>query len=135
VAAADVNGILDLAVGGLRRTRVLQGNSDGSFQTTTVSYGTGRASLAIADFNGDGLPDLAATDYGDAGSNNTFILINDGQCRQRTLGSHRGPDLAGTAASQVLFQALARRRHRTLMGLEKGIRPGRTIARCFLVGV
>ena len=35
-------------------------------------------SLVMADFNNDGLPDLASTSYLGAASNNVFVLINQG---------------------------------------------------------
>jgi hypothetical protein len=85
VAAKDLNGdgILDLAVVFGGGVRVLLGNGDGTFQTSPISYLAGGAygahfvtSLAIADFNGDGLPDLAVAN---SDSRNVAILINDGK--------------------------------------------------------
>ena len=70
MAVGDFNGDgkLDLAV--QRRhfytnsVGVLLGNGDGTFQTV-VGYMTGQMphSVAVADFNGDGKPDLVATNY------------------------------------------------------------------------
>jgi hypothetical protein len=61
VATADLNrdGKLDLVVANGRYVSVLLGNGDGTFQTS-VSYLIGRAvlRLALADLNGDGVPDL-----------------------------------------------------------------------------
>jgi hypothetical protein len=73
VAVGDFNGdgILDLAVadygnqfgGGV--VSVLLGNGDGSFQAArTFAAGLGPRSLAVGDFNGDGLLDLAVVGYG-----------------------------------------------------------------------
>ncbi|HWE01776.1 MAG TPA: VCBS repeat-containing protein [Tepidisphaeraceae bacterium] len=77
IVTADFNGDgnVDLAVtdpvGGT--VNVLLGNGDGTFQTPiTTSYGTAQptgtiatAYLASADFNGDGIPDLAVADPAD----------------------------------------------------------------------
>jgi hypothetical protein len=55
---------------------VFLGNGDGSFQTTNFNYLTGYStSVAVGDFSGDGLPDLAVTDLD---SNSVSILDNDG---------------------------------------------------------
>src|SRR5262249_47311302 len=70
IAVGDLNGdgILDLAVGDVRlgsdAVRVLLGKGDGTFQParsyTTGATGDFIASVAIADVNGDGIPDLVA---------------------------------------------------------------------------
>jgi hypothetical protein len=69
IAAADFNGdgILDLAVsnsnsGGTLLT-ILMGNGDGTFTATTTSPTVGLYpdSIVVADFNSDGIPDLALT--------------------------------------------------------------------------
>jgi len=67
VATADINqdGKLDLVTvnysnGNAGSVSVLLGNGDGTFQTHIDSgVGTGPDGLAIGDFNGDGIPDLA----------------------------------------------------------------------------
>ena len=77
VAAADFNGdgIPDLAVAnyGSSQVSVLLGNGDGTFQTA-VGYASSAApdgiepySVAVGDFNGDGIPDLAVTNYSNSG--------------------------------------------------------------------
>lgn len=82
--AADFNGDgkLDLALadygfGSLTQgsISILLGNGDGTFRPP-VNYGSGRyAAMAVADFNGDGKPDLAVTEqYGQA----VLIMLGNG---------------------------------------------------------
>jgi hypothetical protein len=55
------NGVLDLAAVERSGARLLLGNGDGTFGAAQ-SYAAGSASsLVVADFNGDGRPDLALT--------------------------------------------------------------------------
>jgi hypothetical protein len=72
VAVGDFNGdgIPDLAVGtltnlGFPTVSVLLGNGDGTFQAAK-NYGVSSdpVSVAVGDFNGDGIPDLAVGSYG-----------------------------------------------------------------------
>jgi hypothetical protein len=74
VAVADLNGdgILDLAVANAGSypyypdgsVGVLLGNGDGNFQAAVTYYaGYSPNSVAVGDFNGDGVPDLAVTGY------------------------------------------------------------------------
>ncbi|HLJ98140.1 MAG TPA: VCBS repeat-containing protein [Gemmataceae bacterium] len=78
VTAADCNsdGRLDLIVVSSQTVRVLLGNGDGTFQPTYTSYvaGSSAISLAIADFNADGWPDLAVANNA---SGDVSILLND----------------------------------------------------------
>ncbi len=76
------NGVLDLAVSDADNNAVwvLEGNGDGTFQTakeyaanTTGVTTTTPVALAVGDFNGDGLPDLATADYA---SSTVSILLN-----------------------------------------------------------
>jgi hypothetical protein len=85
VVVKDFNGdgILDVAVAFAGGVRVLLGNGDGTFQTSPISYLAGgfgdinfTPCLAVADFNGDGFPDLAVTS---GAFNNIVILINEGK--------------------------------------------------------
>src|SRR5208283_5384452 len=83
VAVADVNGdgqpdlaVADGGYGNNGAVGVLLGNGDGTFQAAVV-YGSGGASpscVALADVNGDGLPDLILSN-GDSG--NVGVLLNN----------------------------------------------------------
>ncbi len=87
LVTADFNGDgkLDLAsttgTGDTSSVEVLLGNGDGSFQAG-VRYPTEQnpTSLVTADFNGDGMPDLAAADAGDddGGFAGVSILLGKG---------------------------------------------------------
>ena len=82
IAAGDLNGdgIVDLVVadngvsGGLT---VFLGNGDGTFKAGNEisATGEGTVSVAIADFNGDGIPDLAVTNYA---NDDLSVLLGNG---------------------------------------------------------
>lgn len=73
LATADFNGdgILDLAVSNNDGENVndaidiFLGNGDGTFKTAAMNAGNGLSfkSIAVADFNGDGIPDLAVGEF------------------------------------------------------------------------
>ncbi len=87
-AIGDFNGdgILDMAVANCgdcsylnynsNTVTVLLGNGDGTFTTkSTLTVGTAPEFVAVGDFNGDGIPDLAVTN----GSDNTVsVLLGNG---------------------------------------------------------
>ena len=86
VVARDLNGDghLDLAVGNIGTFRdagadtvsILLGNGDGTFRaaaSSPLTVGDKPFSLTVADFDGDGRPDLAVANYG---SNNVSVLLN-----------------------------------------------------------
>ena len=82
VAVADFNGDgnADLAVAnqGDGTVTVLLGNGSGGFTAASGSpfaVGTNPYSVAVADFNGDGNPDLAVANYG---SGTVTVLLGDG---------------------------------------------------------
>jgi hypothetical protein len=107
LAVADFNrdGVPDLVVADTGESfapggtvRLLLGNGDGSFQAATrFPVGRQPTALAVADFNGDLLPDLAVANET---SNNVSILLNDG-----LWPPHAGP---GSAPSRA----------------QRGVRPG-----------
>lgn len=76
-AAADFNGDgkTDLAFtsSGGTTVSVMLGKGDGTFQSP-VTYAAGSVSIAVGDFNGDGIPDLATTGDG----TNVDILLGNG---------------------------------------------------------
>lgn len=77
VADATGDGKQDIIATTAASVHVIRGNSDGTFGTqSTVSLGsyTGNAT-AVADFNGDGFPDLVVAATGATGSNAVLLVF------------------------------------------------------------
>src|SRR5206468_5762063 len=86
---------------------VLLGNGDGTFQPAQqFEAGSGPNAVAVGDFNGDGIQDLAVADYGvyPQRANTVSILIGNGD------GSFRPPQAVqvGNAPSFVAVGDLNR---------------------------
>jgi hypothetical protein len=87
VGAFRGNGVLDVAVaasinspGFVGRMTVLLGNGDGTFQAP-VNYATawrGTAAVAVADVNGDGVPDIVAVNASGNATMSVFLGNGDG---------------------------------------------------------
>ncbi|MGB6827183.1 MAG: FG-GAP-like repeat-containing protein [Terracidiphilus sp.] len=90
IAAADLNGDgkMDLVVttpGTVGTATIFLGNGDGTFAPVAVSPAVGSepSSIAVGDFNGDGIPDLAVVsqcgyDANCVGPGSVTILLGDG---------------------------------------------------------
>src|SRR5207253_3202005 len=76
---------------------VLLGNGDGTFQAAQAfGAGTNPASVAVGDFNGDGMPDLAVANFN---SDNVSVLINNTAIAPNTLTVNRAGIGRGTVTS------------------------------------
>jgi hypothetical protein len=118
VAIADVNGDHkpDLIVAnsfgsaaGLGNVGVLLGNGDGTFQTAVpyLSGAFGAASVAVADVNGDGKPDLVVANCASGnncvGTGNVGVLLGNGDGTFQTAVTYGGGGNApfGVAVADV----------------------------------
>jgi len=82
ILSADFNtdGRLDLVIsnGYPAVVNVLLGNGDGTFQSTDYNFFPYLNRMAIGDFNGDGILDVAVVDVGLSFSGEVFILRGKG---------------------------------------------------------
>jgi len=117
VAVADLNGDgkPDLIVANLcgndphclgpGTVGVLLGNGDGTFRpaVTYDSGGMGAPSLAIADVNGDGKPDIVVTNGGASGGDGVGVLLGKGNGTFRKAVTYKsgGPEAWAVAVADV----------------------------------
>jgi hypothetical protein len=116
LVAADVNGdgFLDLVVAecginscsGFGDVGVLLGNGDGTFQTA-FNYGSGggySTSVAVADLNGDGRPDVVAANNN---GGNVGVLLNNTVPAKTTLTLTSSPNPSQVDQSVTFIATLA----------------------------
>lgn len=96
IAAGDLNGdgIVDLVVANDAENgsiTIFPGNGDGTFKAGNEISGTGSGTVSVimADLNGDGIPDLAVTNYD---SNSVSILLGNGNGTFQPPVSYTVPD-------------------------------------------
>lgn len=93
----DLDGDLDVLVGGAKQLVGLQNNGDGSWKATVPFAGVaGLRDFAWADFNGDGVPDAAVLDG--AGKLSVFLNQRAGHFRRAELGGVGGTALSLSVA-------------------------------------
>ena len=101
LAVADVNGDgkPDLVVSaccasnGDSEAAVLLGDGDGTFQSPRLYdlNGTALSSIAVADLNGDGKPDIASANYDGSTSSSVTVLLGNGDGTFQSPVSSLGP--------------------------------------------
>lgn len=110
LVVADLNGDgkLDLVEGnginldgGSTTLAIFLGNGDGTFARTTTSPTTigSPQSIAVADFNADGKPDLVVTNYSSNGGVNVFLGNGDGTFATTPLSLSTGSSPTSVATA------------------------------------
>jgi sugar lactone lactonase YvrE len=101
VAVGDFNGdgISDLAVTNSLENgtvNILLGKGDGTFTAASVSPATGPSpdGIAVADLNGDGIADLAITDYDGYDNNAVTVLLGNGDGTFKAPAYYAGSGLS-----------------------------------------
>ena len=93
VLSADGN--MDLVLVGLEYDTILLGNGDGTFRSGPQFANNGNSQYAIADFNGDGIADLAFV----SGSNrNQLNIVSGGSFQVTTVPTPSGGQILSLAA-------------------------------------
>jgi hypothetical protein len=92
----EVNGYTPAGGAGVT---LLLGNGDGTFQPPVTLAGGRHAALVTADFNGDGVPDLAFTNITATGAT-VSVLLGNGDGTFRSAGDFAG-DLPSLAAADL----------------------------------
>jgi hypothetical protein len=88
----------DLLIGSNYIATILLGNGDGSFQTPIFSLLGG--SFAVADFNQDGTPDVAASGYtGEYVSIAPYVMLSTAFKAISPASLHFGPQVVGTTSA------------------------------------
>jgi hypothetical protein len=107
VTTADLtgNGIQDLIVAnesGSNSVNVFMGNGDGTFQAATlVNVGGNQASVAVADLNHDGKPDIVTSDYNALPSATVNVVLSNGNGTFQSAVKYPLPGTATTASVAV----------------------------------
>lgn len=94
----------DVCNTGLGVVGVLLGNGDGTFKTAVyyLSGGHDAGAVTIEDMNGDGHPDLVATDIRTAGRGHAGVMLNNGNGTfQDAIVRVAGPDAGPVAAGDL----------------------------------
>ena len=103
IAVADFNrdGRADLVVSGPQSVTVLLGNGNGTFQSPLNNTVAGGDFVAVGDFNGDGIDDLAVADNEANGHSQLSVLLGNGD------GSFQRPALVTINYFDVQFITVA----------------------------